>query len=423
MSVSQESESHGMITVAIIEQRDETLQQVVALAARSPRLKIDILADAASYFEVYGASSGPDILLVGLDANPREALNATKQIVALAPACGVIVYGQAATMDLLSQAMEVGARRYLTLPFDADGLIAAVEDVYDKLKPIAETRQALPARGGTVAPAPHGRDPKVVTVFSPKGGTGTSTLAVNLACALQGMGRRVAIVDANISFGNVGVFLNITPGKSMLQLVGDPAGINESNVNSVLLPHPSGVKVMLAPLKPEEGDSVHGDHLRAIVGILRAHYDYVVIDTWPSYDERVLAMLEEADQILIPTGPELPAIKNLASFLRVALLLGYPKEKLIPILMRANSVPPGYLHDIESFLKQPLVWRIVSDGRRVTQSVNNGEPFVLTDPTAPVSENIFALARMLDGQEQVTPIVEDRVRPFWKRPLFGLKAG
>ncbi len=414
----------GLIKVAIMEQREETLQQVLALAAQSANLNVQVLKDAAAYFEVYDTSDGPDVLLVGLDSDAQAALHAAKRVVALAPACGVIVYGRAATMDLLSQAMAAGARRYLPFPFDDAALRTAVGEVYEQVKPLVDTsRLALPAHPITAPPEGRkAREPKVVAVFSPKGGVGTSTLAVNLACALSVMGHKVAIVDGNISFGNVGVFLNISPSKSMLQLVGDPHGIQETSVEDVLLPHPSGIKVMLAPLKPEEADTINGDHLRTIINILRPRYDYVVVDTWPSYDERVLAMLDASDQILVPTGPELPSIKNIAAFLRVAQLLEYPEDKIIPVLMRANSVSPGYLADIEAFLKQPLVWRVVSDGKRVTQSVNNGEPFVLTDPSAAVSQNIFSLARMLDGAvEEIAsaPAAPAANVPFWKKFRFG----
>ena len=414
----------GLIKVAIMEQRDETLQLVLALAAQSSNLSVQVLKDAAAYFEIYDSTDGPDVLLVGLDNDAQAALHAARRVVALAPSCGVIVYGRAATMDLLSQAMAAGARRYLPFPFDTAALRTAVGEVYEQVKPLADSaRLALPAHPVALAADQKERDPKVIAVFSPKGGVGTSTLAVNLACALGTMGRRVAIVDGNISFGNVGVFLNISPSKSMLQLVGDPHGIQEASVDDVLLPHPSGIKVMLAPLKPEEADTINGDHLRTIINILRLRYDYVVVDTWPSYDERVLAMLDASDQILVPTGPELPSIKNIAAFLRVAQLLEYPHDKIIPVLMRANSVSPGYLADIEAFLKQPLVWRVVSDGKRVTQSVNNGEPFVLTDPSAAVSQNIFSLARMLDGTvEELTPAVRPEAAsvPFWKRFRLGL---
>src|SRR5438067_3305043 len=342
--------SGSALKVAIIEQRAETLQHVLTLAEQNRGLDVQVLDDAAAYFEVYGSSGGPDVLVVGLDSDPDEALATAKRITALAPTCGIVVFGRSATMDLLAQAMAAGARRYLTYPFDSLALLKAVNDVYEEMRPlITSARLALPAHHAAPAPAAAvAREPKVVAVFSPKGGVGTSTLAVNLACALSTLGRRVAMVDGNISFGNVGVFMNLPPSKSMLQLVGDPAGIREATVEEALLAHASGVKVLLAPIKPEEGDSIHGEHLRQIIGILRARFDYVVVDTWPSYDERVLAMLEVADQVLVPTGPELPSIKNLAAFLRVARLLDYPKDKLIPVLMRANSVAPGYLCDVAS---------------------------------------------------------------------------
>lgn len=416
----------GAIEVAIIEQREETLHQVVALAAQSLRLDIQVLHDTADYLVSYGASNGPNVLLVGLDENPQAALAAAKGVVAMAPFCGIVVYGRNVTMELLQQAMTSGARRYVPYPFDADALRNAVTGVYAEMKPLAESARAIgPARddAGTAGPGEpeQKRDPKVTAVFSPKGGVGTSTLAVNLACALSTMRRRVVIVDGNISFGNVGVFLNIPPSKNMLELAGDPSSLQDGMVESVLVPHLSGIKVMLAPLKPEEGDSIQGDHLRAIIASLKHSFDHIVVDTWPSYDERVLAMLEVADQILVPTGPELPSVKNLASFLRVARLLGYPQEKLTPVLMRANSVSPGHLRDIESFLNQPLLWRVVSDGKRVTESVNNGEPFVLTDPDAPVSQNVFDLARMVDGA--VTDEVKapaERKGSSWRLPRFSI---
>ena len=426
--------SRGALKVAIIEPQAETLQQVRTLA-QSHGLDVQVLNHAAAYFEVYSGSRGPDVLLVGLDSDPNEALSRAKRIGALAPTCGLVVFGHAPSMDLLSQAMAAGARRYLPYPFDGPALLKAVNDVHEEMKPfLFSARAALPAHDTppthSTPPETDGaeaREPKVVTVFSPKGGVGTSTVAVNLACALSMLGRRVALMDGNISFGNAGVFLNLPPSKSILQLVGDPAGIGEATVEEALLSHPSGLKVLLAPVEPEAGDMIQSEHLRQIIAVLRARYDYVVVDTWPSYDERVLALLEVADQILIPTGPELPSIKNLAAFLRVARLLGYPKDKLIPVLMRANSVTPDHLHDIESFLKQPLVWRIVSDGKRVTQSVNNGEPFVLKEESAPVSQNIFALARMLDGQQEIATMTPSTApQPFWKkkRSLFGVgKAG
>jgi len=417
---SKASAQSRWLDVAILERLNDSVFEVVGLADEV-KLPLKGLKDEADYRAVYGDGPGPDVLLVPVDA--ADAFETARRIIARAPACAVVIFGHGITVDMLSQAMSLGARRNLQHPFTAKDLVKAVEGAADEMKPLVEKARLTSVAAHEAVEAP--RQSKVLTVFSPKGGVGTSTLAVNMACALTKMGRRVVIVDGNISFGNIGVFLNIAPSKSMLQLIGDPAGITEASVMDTLLPHASGVKVLLAPLKPEEAENVHGDHLRAIIAILQKQFDYVVVDTWPSYDERVLAMLESAHQVLLPMGPELPSVKNIAAFLRVTRLLNYPKDKLVPILMRADSVSPSHLRDLETFLKQPLTWRIVSDGRRVTSSINTGQPFVLSSPTAAVSQNVFALAQMIDGTEismqQISAEVSTQSgQPFWKRMRFGL---
>lgn len=411
------SDARTPIRVAVLERDETTRQEIMSLLSQSPNLAARVLSDVATFFELDGTEHHPDVILVGLDTEPNETLDSMQQLIKLAPTCGIIIYARDVTMELLSRAMSVGARRYVTYPLEAPALRTAIDDVYEQIKPLSERHREL-----SLPVYQKARDPKVVAIFSAKGGVGTSTLAVNLACALSTMKRRVVIVDGNISYGNIGVFLNISPSKSMLQLIGDPQGMTDAAVEEALLPHSSGIKVLLAPVRPEEADTINGDHMRAIIGHLRHHYDYVVVDTYPSYDERMLAMLDTADQILSPMSPDLPAVKNLAMFLRIGTeILNYPEGKVTPILMRANSVTPTYLKHFETFLKRPLEWRIVSDGKRVTQSVNNGEPFILSDPQTPVSQNITALARMIDGQPQKATINEvipaEAPQPFWKRLL------
>jgi len=278
-----------------------------------------------------------------------------------------------------------------------------VRDVHEELRSIVgqvpshkSASSAVTAVGPDRAAGsnvPH----RVICVFSPKGGVGCSTLAVNLAVALQITGHTTVLVDGNISFGSADVFLNLQHTRSILQLMGEVQQISRETVLETLVEHSSGLRVLLAPSRPEEGDSIRGDHLQRVVGILRSEFQFTVVDTWPSFDERVLAMLETADQILVPIGPELPAMKNLKQFLRVAQLLNYEMSKMVLVLMRANSVPPGHLRDIERFLDQELRWRIVSDGKRTTAAANTGMPFVLSARDSEVSQNVFELARFVAG--------------------------
>ena len=156
---------------------------------------------------------------------------------------------------------------------------------------------------------------------------------------------------------------------------------------------------------------VDGDHLQRMIAALRSRYEYVIVDTWASYDPRVLAVLDAADRVLIPTTPDLQAVKNLAVFLRVAALLKL-SPKLSLGVNRVDSVSPAYLQEIEAFLGQALTWRVVSDGKRVIQAVTDGVPFVLADPAAPISRDIARLARHVDGEAEEAPAPERR--PFWK---------
>ncbi len=403
------------ITVGLFDAHAEVLQRVAALAARSPALNVRVLSDSTT-------STLPNdlaVLVVGLDTDPAAALKLARRVTALPPACRVIVYGQESSKEILPQAMAAGAQRYLTYPFTATALHEAIVAVQESLKQLVASAHPIMPEGaaGTTAAEPR-KEGKVIALFSPKGGVGTTTLAVNLACALARLGRSVALVDANISFGNVGVILDLVNASTMLALAGDPEKIRGDSVDDLLVPHDSGVRVLLAPTKPDEAESIEDEHLRRIIAALRPRYEYVVVDTWASYDSRVLAVLECADRVLVPTTPDLQAVKNLTAFLRVADLL-HLSSKLSLVMMRVDSVNASYLRQIQEFLDRPIAWTVVSDGKRVIKSVVAGTPFVLKEPGARISRDIQRIARDMDGQTEAKSVPKRRAA--WRPARLRLK--
>jgi pilus assembly protein CpaE len=315
--------------------------------------------------------------------------------------------------------MAAGAQRYLTYPFTAMALHEAIIAVHDSFKQlVASARPIIPEVAAGAPDSEPSKDGRVIALFSPKGGVGTTTLAVNLACALTRLGRRVALVDANISFGNVSVLLDLANASTMLALAGDPERIREDSVDDLLVPHDSGVRVLLAPAKPDEAERIEDEHLRRIVCALRLRYEYVVVDTWASYDSRVLAVLECADRVLVPTTPDLQAVKNLTAFLRVADLL-HLSDKLNLVMMRVDSVDGAYLRHIQEFLDRPIAWNVVSDGKRVIKSVVAGAPFVLKEPGARISRDVQRIARDMDGQTEAKPAPKRRAP--WRPARLRLK--
>lgn len=413
------------LEVAVIESNPTITQPLLSQLAAASFTPRD-LAPNRALLETPGWS-GPDVILVGLDDDRSQRLAFARRLHGTYPSAIILGYTANYTADALAEAMGAGARRVLRYPFEASALRQAVSDVRDELRAFAGPAPAAPqvqtrpvitglsATPGYVSDKPN----QLIAVFSPKGGVGCSTLAVNLALALQLLGHQTALVDGNISFGSLEVFLELQPVRSILQLVGDVEHMTSEAVLETLVPHPSGLQVLLAPLRPEEGDSIRGEHMQRVLNTLKQHFPFTLVDTWPSYDERVLAVLEIADIILVPIGPDLPAMKNLNSFLRVARLLNYDMDKIVPVLMRANSVPPGHLKDLEAFLKQELKWRVVSDGKRATAAANTGTPFVLSARDSQISQNIFDIARYLGGEYEAGEPASKAKQPasgrFWKR--------
>jgi len=415
----------GRLEIVVIEGNQAASRQILSVLSSNPDFNTRMLAPDRA-LTAHAGWTGPDLLLVGLDSDAIQRLAYARRVQTAYPLAIIIGYATHQSPDLMAQAMSAGARRVLRLPFELGTLQQAIEDI--RAEPPGRTPPmpiiqppgpgAVRDLGAQMAGAPS-YDNQVIVLFSPKGGVGCSTLAVNLAVALQQMGHPTALLDGNISFGSVEIFLELQPTHSILQLIGDPEQLNTELVQDTMVTHSSGLKVLLAPLRPEEGDGVRGEHLQRIVSILKSEFRFTLVDTWPSYDERVLAMLEVADLILVPIGPDLPAMKNLNSFLRVARLLNYDMSKIIPVLMRSNSVPPGHLKELEAFLKQPLKWRVVSDGKRATDAANSGTPFVLSAKDAPISQNVFEIARFLADHVSatVTPKSQNKTPSgrFWRR--------
>jgi pilus assembly protein CpaE len=391
--------------VVVIEGSEAMAQEVGALLAGSGAFNPHLLAPDRPLMAPPDWI-GPALLLIGLDEDRAERLAYARRVQGAYPGAIIIGYTANYTADVFAEGISAGARRILRYPFEIRQLEQAINDVREELRTLAPVVQRTipPAvETPTVSAAPAlvpTRENQIITLFSPKGGVGTSTLAVNLSVALQILGQPTVLVDGNISFGSADVFLELQPTQSMLQLVGDVDQLSDQMILATLIGHSSGLKVLLAPLRPEEGDTVRREHIQRILAGLKRNFRFTVVDTWPSYDDRVLAVLEMADLVLVPFGPDLPTMKLMTGFLRVARLLNYDMDKIVPVLMRSNSVPPGDIKSLEAFLNQPLRWRVVSDGKRATAAANTGTPFVLSARDAQISQNVFELAKFLIGSAE-----------------------
>ena len=233
-------------------------------------------------------------------------------------------------------------------------------------------------------------------MFSTKGGAGKSMLACNLAVVLARRSQRpVALVDADLQFGDVAVMLKLTPQHTIVDAVGAIDRLDPALMQSLMVRHEaSGVLVLPAPVEPAFADQVGSGDMVRIIEVLRTFCDHVIVDTPAYFNDVVLSLLEESDDIVLVAGMDIPNIKNVKIGLQTLRLLNTPVSKLKLVLNRANSKVKLDVAEVERTLQIKADSLIPSDVA-VPQSVNKGTPIVLDAPRSGVTRSIEQLAELL----------------------------
>jgi pilus assembly protein CpaE len=367
----------------------------------------------------------PDVVLMDINMPDMDGIAATEQLSATVPSAAVVMMSVQGEADYLRRSMLAGAREFLVKPFSSDELTASIRQVHarerDKANRIAATTPLVrPAAGGSPS---EGSDDlgQVVAVFSPKGGVGRTTVAVNLAvAAATELGKKVVIVDGSFQFGDVGVLLNLNPrSKSIADLVPELEAGDLDSLDTFVITHSSGVKALLAPPSPEMAELVTPAGIKRIIEALRIDNDLVVVDCTAYFNDTTLAILDVADIILTMLSLEITSIKNMRLFLEVAEQLGYGEGKVRLILNRADSALGIRVTDVENSIGRKVDETIVSDGRSVVYALNRGVPFFLSNKEAQVSQDVLRLARTVTSSDRTSaPAGDDSRKSTQKKSLF-----
>ena len=345
----------------------------------------------------------PDVVLMDINMPGMDGITATERLAADVPTAAVIMMSVQGEADYLRRSMLAGAREFLVKPFSSDELTASIRQVWsrekEKLSRYAPVTASQEISNGSGEPA------SVVAVFSPKGGVGRTTVAVNLAVAAAQTSKRVALVDASFQFGDVGVLLNLNPkNKSIADLAGELQTGEAESLDTFMITHSSGVKVLLAPPSPEQAELIGPSAVKKVLQSLRGTFDLVVVDCPSTFNEATLAVLDEADLILTLLTLEITSVKNMRLFLEVCEQLGYGPEKIRLVLNRADSTLGIRVADVEHSIGRKVDHTIVSDGRSVVYALNRGVPFFLSNREAQVSQDIQRLAVAVTGAAPTTAV-------------------
>lgn len=245
------------------------------------------------------------------------------------------------------------------------------------------------------------KDGKIITVCSTKGGVGKTTISVNLAVSLAKANIKVAIVDLDLQFGDVSITLDLHPKKTIYDWIKESFEVGREDVLSFMTKHPTGIEVMPAPTLPEFADIVTGESVAYLLEELQKNFDFIIVDTPPALIETSLVAIERSDTILLITSMDLPTIKNGKIAIETLDLLGL-KDRIRVVLNRDTPMDDMNLETVEKILGMNVYARIPSDYKVVVISLNQGNPFVLTNPKAQVSKGIEQLAIKMTDQEDST---------------------
>jgi pilus assembly protein CpaE len=389
-----------MIKVLIVDDIPETREHLSRLLGLEREIDVAGVASSGEDAIQIAMELRPDIIVMDINMPGIDGIAAAEIISQRLPNSPIIMMSVHGEAEHLKRAMLAGAREFLVKPFSGDEFATSIRRVHERELVRRDQLHATTGASVPSAAAPENvEDHQVIAVFSPKGGAGRTTLATNLALALQReTNQRVALVDANLQFGDVGVLLNLNPkNRSVLDAVegGEP---DRDIIESVMVDHSTGIRVLLAPPSPEGADLVTPTYLRKIIDILRETHDWVIVDLPSGLNDHTLGILDAADQILVVAALEITTIKNVRLFLEVADQLDYERSKVRLVINRSDAAQGIRIGDVEASIRRPIDGSIVSDGRLAVLAVNRGVPFVVSHPEAPLSRDVIKLARTLAGE-------------------------
>ncbi len=416
------------IRVLIVDDIPETRDHLTKLLGFEG--DIDVVGSAASGAEAItlATSMNPDVVLMDINMPGMDGIAATELLSSTLPMTSVVMMSVQGEADYLRRSMLAGAREFLVKPFSSDELTASIRQVYSRDRdkqsrfPAAAPATAPTGGGSTNADGERTEPGRVVALFSPKGGVGRTTVAVNMAvAAATELGQKVVLVDGSFQFGDVGVLLNLNPkNKSIADLVPEleQAGHEVESIDTFVINHSAGIRVLLAPPSPEMAELITPAGIRRVIETLRKTHDLVVVDCTAFFNDTTLAILDAADIILTMLSLEITSIKNMRLFLEVADQLGYEEGKVRLVLNRADSALGIRVADVEQSIGRKVDETIVSDGRSVVYALNRGVPFFLSNREAQVSQDILRLAKSVTGERSPVATGADTRKPAQKKSLF-----
>ncbi len=402
------TDSKAHIKVLIVDDIPETRENLKKLLAFEQ--DIEVVGTASTGREGLDLAKEllPDIILMDINMPDMDGISATEQISKAVPTASVVMMSVQSEADYLRRAMLAGARDFLTKPISGEELYSTIRSVYDRrpqvvVAPTPGPGASVPGQRRELATEHEGH---VIIVYSPQGGAGKTTIATNLAAGLMREGTKILLIDCDLQFGDVGVFLNLQAQNTIVDLVSSVDDLDMELVDNVLVTHDSGLKVLLAPIRPEDAETLQADKIAELVEKLKGSFDFIIVDTATKLDDLAIALFDVAERILLVANPTLPSVKNIRTILNLFDALQYPEIKTQVVFNRVTldfekAKVAISVAAIEQNMKRKALGVVSMDERRVLSAINRGIPIIAKDRNLPPAKELLALAEAV--RASVTP--------------------
>jgi pilus assembly protein CpaE len=376
----------NVLRLAIVDPNDAARDQLKSTLLGMDMVWLEAECSRYEFFADVVAQTHPDIGIVSLVNNSEKALQLMTQLHEGSPECSIIVLSSSTDGALILRAMRAGVKEFLPQPLRIEDLVSAIERISDH-------RFGRGDRGG--------RTSTVISIAGATGGVGSTSVAVNLGCALAvNEANSVALVDLDLCLGDADVFLDTIPDYTLLDVAQNVTRLDFTLLKRSLTKHASGLYLLPRPVRLEDVSLITPEDLRRVIGLLKATFTHVILDLSKSFSKLDMVAIEMSNHLLVVTQLDLPCLRNMVRLMMSFNQMETVKDKVKVVVNRAGLDNQIGLKKAQETIGRGVFWQLPNDYRTMVEVRNNGVPLIEQAPKAALTQSVIGLANELSGERK-----------------------
>lgn len=374
----------NVLRLAIVDPTDDSRDNLKSMLLGMDMVWLEAECSRYEFFADVVAQTHPEIGVVSIDHDAGKALELIGDLKERSPECSLLVISGSTDGQIILKAMRAGAKEFLTQPVRMEDLVTAIQRI---------GRHSNPGGDG------RSRSSTVLAVAGATGGVGTTSLAVNVGCALAKRPENsVALVDLDLALGDADVFLDTIPDYTLVDVAQNVSRLDFNLLKRSLTKHASGLYLLPRPIQLQDIPLVSPDDLHRVIGLLKATFSHLIFDLSKGYNELDIVAMQAADHILLVTQLDLPCLRNVVRLLMSMDEIDGLKDKIRVIVNRVG-LENGQISmkKARETIGREIFKQIPNDYRVMAEVRNNGVPLIEGAPRAGLTQAIVDMADTLCG--------------------------